>query len=76
MARPDGFHWIAPTGARSSALRNARQAEAARDASDDNAAAPTDALQAAENEFGVADWIDPATGEPAEGACPPHLDED
>ena len=77
VARPDGFHWIAPDGRQEfGPFETLEQAEAARDASDDNAAAPTDVLQAAENEFGVADWIDPATGEPAEGACPPHLDED
>ena len=24
--------------------------------------------------IGIADWIDPETGEPAEGQSPPHLD--
>lgn len=27
-----------------------------------------------EREIGMADWIDPETGEPAEGLSPPHLD--
>ncbi len=29
-----------------------------------------------EREFGIADWIDPQTGEPAEGQSPPHLEEE
>lgn len=27
-----------------------------------------------EREIGMADWLDPETGEPAEGMSPPHLD--
>ncbi len=27
-----------------------------------------------EREIGIADWLDPETGEPAEGQSPPHLD--
>lgn len=27
-----------------------------------------------EREIGIADWIDPQTGEPAEGQSPPHLE--
>ena len=29
-----------------------------------------------EREIGIADWIDPQTGEPAEGQSPPHLPDD
>lgn len=29
-----------------------------------------------EREIGMADWIDPLTGEPAEGQSPPHLGEE
>lgn len=29
-----------------------------------------------EREIGIADWIDPLTGEPAEGQSPPHLGEE
>lgn len=29
-----------------------------------------------EREIGIADWIDPQTGEPAEGQSPPHLEDD
>ena len=30
-------------------------------------------LQEAENEIGIADWIDPDTGDPAEGQSSPRL---
>jgi len=35
-----------------------------------------DTLPELEREIGMADWIDPLTGEPAEGQSPPHLDEE
>jgi hypothetical protein len=34
-----------------------------------------ESLEEAEDEIGIADWIDPETGEPAEG-LPPHLSDD
>jgi hypothetical protein len=34
-----------------------------------------EALHEAETEIGIATWLDAETGEPAQGACPPHLDE-
>jgi len=33
-----------------------------------------DTLPELEREIGIADWLDPNTGEPAEGQSPPHLD--
>lgn len=30
-------------------------------------------LSEAEEEIGIHDWLDPDTGEPAEGQAPPHL---
>ena len=35
---------------------------------------PDDILPEVEREIGIADWIDPETGEPAEGQSPPHLE--
>lgn len=32
-----------------------------------------ESLPELEREIGIADWIDPQTGEPAEGQSPPHL---
>jgi hypothetical protein len=36
---------------------------------------PGETLAEAESEIGVADWIDPDSGEPAEGQSRPHLNE-
>jgi len=33
-----------------------------------------ESLPELEREIGMADWIDPQTGEPAEGQSPPHLE--
>ena len=38
--------------------------------------APIETLSEIERDIGVADWIDPDTGEPAEGLAPPHLSEE
>lgn len=37
-------------------------------------AEPADILPEIEREIGISDWIDPETGEPAEGQSPPHLE--
>jgi hypothetical protein len=37
---------------------------------------PGETLDEAESEIGINDWIDPDTGEPAEGQSPPHIEED
>lgn len=34
---------------------------------------PGESLQEAEDELGIADWIDPDTGDPAEGQSHPHI---
>jgi hypothetical protein len=41
---------------------------------DERMADSTETLPELEREVGIADWIDPETGEPAEGQCPPHLE--
>jgi hypothetical protein len=76
MVRPDGYHWQSADGKQEfgpfptmeDALADMEQA--GTDA-DDNA--PGESLQEAEDEIGIADWIDPDTGEPAEGQSTPHL---
>lgn len=40
----------------------------------ERAADSIEALPEREHEIGIADWIDPQTGEPAEGQSPPHLE--
>ena len=41
-----------------------------------DAIAPAESLEEAESELGMNDWIDPETGEPAEGQSPPHLQDE
>lgn len=78
LARPDGYYWLPPDGHQEfGPFATVELAQANRDATDtDHAPAPGESLQEAESEIGIADWIDPETGEPAEGQSPPRLDED
>ena len=75
VLRPDGYHWIAPDGRHElGPFETLERAIAYRDACDEGAPAAGESVQEAEAEIGISDWIDPETGEPAEGLCPPHLD--
>jgi hypothetical protein len=77
VLRPDGYHWIPPDGRQDfGPFPTLEEARAYRAGGEDEAPAPAETLLEAEQEIGIADWIDPQTGEPAEGGCPPHLDED
>jgi hypothetical protein len=77
VARPDGYHWIAPDGKREfGPFETLELALADMDAGDEFASVPAESLQEAESEIGIADWIDPETGEPAEGQSPPHLEDE
>jgi len=72
IERPDGFYWIdEDTREESGPFATLEQAVADMQA----AAADTgyevgESLQEAEAEIGIADWIDPDTGEPAEESVP------
>ena len=78
VARPDGYHWLAPDGHNEfgpfATVEEARADMLAAD--EEGVAEPAESLQEAEDEIGIADWIDPETGEPAEGYSPPHLEPD
>jgi hypothetical protein len=77
VARPDGLHWIAPDGRQEfGPFETLERAQAYRDEFDEGAPGSDETVQEAESELGIADWIDPETGEPAEGHCPPHLHEE
>lgn len=74
VCRPDGWYWLdgdATTGFGPFASRAEAQADRDRYAEDDLSEGET--LQEAEQELGLADWIDPDTGAPAEGWSTPHL---
>lgn len=68
IERPDGFYWQARDGARLygpfATLLEAMQDMAPVEG--DEATEPGESLQEAEAEIGIADWIDPDTGQPGE----------
>jgi hypothetical protein len=75
--RPDGYYWSTPDGHREfGPFASYELARIDRDRLDDQAPQPGESLDEAEDEIGIGKWIDPDTGAPAEGASPPHLDDD
>ena len=76
IERPDGYHWIAADGKQEFGPFGSRELALADmiDGAEEQAPQPGETLQEAESEIGIAEWIDPETGEPAEGSCPPHLE--
>jgi hypothetical protein len=74
--RPDGFHWLAPDGRQEFGPFTTRaEAIADRDEANDGTPSPGESLEEAEDELGQASWIDPDTGELAEGQSRPRLDD-
>lgn len=67
IERPDGFYWQSKTGDKDfgpfATLLEAIQDMQYRD---DSEVEPGETLEQAEADVGIADWIDPETGEPAE----------
>jgi hypothetical protein len=74
MLRPDGYHWQAPDGKQEfGPFATLDLALADLQAADEETSEPGESLQEAEDEIGIADWIDPDTGELAEGQSTPRL---
>jgi hypothetical protein len=72
IERPDGFYWQNPEDDREyGPFSSLNEAELDMDLADGEA---LDAMEDAEGEIGIADWIDPETGQPAEDSIP-HLDD-
>jgi hypothetical protein len=77
VARPDGYYWRTLDGKQEfGPFESVELAQADLEAADEEAPIPGETLQEAEGEIGIADWIDPETGEPALGQSPPRLDEE
>ncbi|MDE2401839.1 MAG: hypothetical protein KGL90_09260 [Burkholderiales bacterium] len=75
--RPDGYYWQDTDGNQEfGPFESYELAQVDRDAANEQALSPGLELQEAERDIGIADWIDPETGEPAEGGSPPHLQEE
>jgi hypothetical protein len=70
LERPDGFYWQAKDNGREygpfATLLEAVQSMQA----EDKAPEPGETLEEAESEIGIADFVDPDTGEPAEESRP------
>jgi hypothetical protein len=76
LIRRDGYYWQLPDGDQEFGPFETLELAQADMASGDDEVEPLvgETLQEAENEIGIADWIDPETGQPAEGQSRPHLE--
>ena len=69
--RPDGFYWeYVESGATYGPFTTLLEAENDMQYSSEAQPEPAENLEEAESEIGIADWIDPETGEPAEENVP------
>jgi len=76
VEHPDGWYWTAADGHQQFGPFPTRQAAVAdRDRGDEAAPAVGETIEEAEAEIGLAGWIDPETGEPAEGQSLPRIEE-
>jgi hypothetical protein len=69
IERPDGFYWQAADSGEEYGPFTTR-AEAQTDMLSGEELESSDTLQEAESEFGISEWIDPDTGDPAEDSVP------
>jgi hypothetical protein len=69
VQHPDGWYWLAPDGRQQFGPFDSAEAALAdmSSAADDDVVEPGETLQEAEDELGLADWVDPDTGSLAEG---------
>lgn len=71
IERPDGFYWQdKTTDEEYGPFETLREAMQDMEYSAESDVVETESLQEAEEEIGMADWIDPETGEPAEESRP------
>jgi len=74
VEHPDGYYWMAGGGlGEVGPFATYASALADRDAGTEESIAPGAALQEAERDLGVADWIDTETDDPTTGALSSHL---
>ena len=75
VERPDGFYWQSEDrrkeyGPFDTLLAAVEDMQAGGDTGGDTDYEPGESIAEAESEVGMADWIDPDTGEPAEESGP------
>ncbi|WP_245213704.1 hypothetical protein [Rhodoferax sp. AJA081-3] len=74
MHHPNGYYWITPDGKQEfGPFDSVELALADMQSASEESAEPGETLREAEDEIGVADWIDPDTGALAEGQSTPHF---
>lgn len=74
IQRPDGYYWVAVNGTQEfGPFKTLELALADMQLASEETSEPGETLQEAEDELGLADWIDPDTGELAEGQSTPRL---
>ena len=72
---PDGYYWSTVDGKQEfGPFATYADAYADMHSGDPDDVEPGESLREAEAELGIADWIDPDTGEPAEGLGQPHFE--
>jgi hypothetical protein len=77
VLRPgSGYWWHALDGQSFGPFASWELAYADMHTGDPDDLEPGESVQEAESELGISDWIDPDTGEPAEGQATPHIDRD
>lgn len=75
IERPDGFYWQdKESGREYGPFETMLAAVEDMQYSSDSEYEPGESLGEAENEIGIADWVDPETGELAEGGAP-HIED-
>jgi hypothetical protein len=76
IERPDGFYWQDKhTGKEYGPFPTLFEAEQDMQGQNDDSFEEGESLEDAEEEIGISSWIDPETGEPAEGTTP-HLSDE
>ena len=79
IERPDGFYWQAKDGEREygpfgTLLEAVEDMQASDPGGESSAPEPGETVEEAEAEIGIANWIDPDTGAPAEEERP-HIED-
>jgi len=75
LERPDGYYWQAEQDGPAFGPFESYELARADQRMGEESLAPAETLPEIEDEIGIAAWIDPETGAPAEGQSPPHLSE-
>jgi len=71
IERPNGIYWQdTATGEEFGPFASVAEAEADMEYNADSSYEPGERLDEAEDELGIADWVDPDTGQPAEESVP------